>query len=128
MKFFIYIGIILVLFTCVQKEAIMSQSKFRKKTPDNKYTSCLLIEKEFVNKIGKSPGFKELYLRCSIQDYFIKLCESRVSLEQLKKYIGSGITVEMKILNGNWDICPGDDQRAQSRTGPYVIINKIKDL
>ena len=91
------------------------------------FYSCELIEKEFVNKIGKSGGFKELFLRCSVQDYFIKICESKVTTEQLKKYLNSGIKVEMQIKNGNWDICEYTLEPQQSRIGEYAIITKIID-
>lgn len=95
------------------------------KSPDNVGTSCELIEKSFINKGGKVTEYTELYLRCSVQDYFIKLCESEVTKEELKKYLDKGITVEMEIKDGMWDHCNDDPSYAQSRTGTYVIINKI---
>jgi len=88
-------------------------------------TSCQLIEKEFTNKGGKVTGYKELYLRCSVQDYFIKICEGNVSVKDLKPYINSSITVEMEIRNGIWDHCDENPAYSQSRTGPYVIIKSI---
>ena len=88
-------------------------------------TSCLLIEKDFTNKGGKVTEYKELYLRCSVQDYFIKICESNVSLEDLKPYIGKGITVDMEVKMGMWDHCNENPAYDQSRTGPYAVIKSI---
>ncbi len=91
----------------------------------SEYTSCQLVEKEFVNKGGKITEYKELYLRCSIQDYFIKICEGKITLKELEKYIDKGITVEMEIKDGMWDHCSDDPAYAQSRMGTYVVIHKI---
>lgn len=101
-------------------------SAVREKKTESFYT-CELIEKEFVNKIGNPSGVKELYLRCSVQDYFIKICESKVTSEELKKHLNSGIKVEIEIKNGRWDICEYTLERQQSRIGEYVVITKIID-
>lgn len=97
-------------------------------------TSGLIVEKEFVNKIGKSAGFKEMYFRLSVQDYFIKFCESKVSKEELKEYLekhstqsilgDKSITLEVEVVEGAWDICDYSE-RVQSRIGKYVIIHRI---
>jgi len=88
-----------------------------------------LIEKEFRNKIGKSGGFKELYLRCSMQDYFIKLCECEVGKNDLLPFVGKGIAVKGEIVDfGEWDICPDSkDKYLQSRIGSYLVIQEILD-
>ena len=88
-------------------------------------TTCLLVRKNFVNKVAKVMEHSELYLRCSSQDYFIKFCESEVSPQQLKPYIDQSITVDMEIRFGMWDHCSDDPAYAQSRTGPYVVIKSI---
>jgi hypothetical protein len=92
---------------------------------DSKTTTCQLIEKEFINKGGKVTQYKELYLRCSIQDYFIKICAGNVTAEELRPYINNGIEVEMEIKEGMWDHCNDNLAYAQSRIGTYVVINKI---
>lgn len=89
------------------------------------YTSCQIVEKIFRNKAGKVLGDTELYLRCSVQDYFIKFCESEVSKEEISKYINSGVTVEMEVRDGEWDSCPAQTFPVQSRVGVYVVIKKI---
>ncbi len=87
-------------------------------------TTCQLVEKDSKSKNGKVVG-KDLYLRCSIQDYFIKFCESDVTRSDLEKYIDRGITVKMEILQGEWDNCSDQDYPVQSRVGTYVAIKEI---
>jgi hypothetical protein len=101
-----------------------SQTKTPSKT-NVTTTGCEVVEKAFVNKGGKTSEFKELYLRCSIQDYFIKFCESKVPLKKMKKYINQGLTVTYEVREGEWDICEGDPEM-QSRIGTYAIVLKIK--
>ena len=89
------------------------------------YTSCQVVEKGFINKGGKTTGHMELYLRCSIQDYFIKFCESEVNKRDVAKYLNAGITVDMEIREGEWDSCPDEEFPVQSRVGFYAVIKKI---
>ena len=88
-------------------------------------TNCLLIEKEFINKGGDATGDMELYLRCSMDDYFIKLCESNVTRKELEKYLDRGIAVTMDIKEGEWDNCSDGEYPVQSRVGKYVVISSI---
>lgn len=112
-----------LLFACASATT-QETTKFHEKKLGEPNT-CQLIEKEFVNKGGKITEYKELYLRCSIQDYFIKLCESKVTKKELEKYLNKGITIEMEIKEGMWDHCNDNPAYAQSRVGNYVIIKKI---
>ena len=101
------------------------QSMSVDKVADQGHLTCQLVEKEYVNRMGKSSGLKELYLRCSIQDYFIKICESDVIKDALIPYLNKGIKVKVTILDGDWDICPNEEHELQSRVGKYVIIHEI---
>jgi hypothetical protein len=105
----------------ISKEA----SKIGAMNPNSKTIQCYLIEKEFINKGGKITSYKELYLRCSIQDYFIKICAGNVNAEQLKPYINAGIEVEMEIREGMLDHCSDNLAHVQSRIGTYAVIKKI---
>ena len=72
---------------------------------------------------------KEYYIRCSVQDYFIKFCESELSKELLLKYFDPNklinpITFKGKIVHGLLDSCP-DKPNAESRTGYYVQISSL---
>ena len=87
-------------------------------------TSGLLIEKSSLSKNGNELG-SDLYLRCSIQDYFIKFCESSVTKDELFPFVNQGITVEMETQFGELDRCPNDPQEIQSRIGTYAIIHKL---
>ncbi len=107
-----------------------------KKAVDNVYPTkteskpniynCQLIEKEFINKGGKMGDYKELYLSCSVQDYFIKFCESSITKKDLEPYINKGITVQIEIKDGMWDSCNSGLEQVQSRMGTYIIIKAIK--
>ena len=88
-------------------------------------TACVLIEKTSFSKRGTALDSGELYLRCSIQDYFIKFCESNVTKEELLPFRNQGITVEMEVRNGEWDRCPNSQQEVQSRIGAYAVIHKL---
>ena len=105
---------------------LICYGQVEKRNTNSGITSCLLVEKSFMSKSGDGTEIKELYLSCSIQDYYIKICESAVTREELSKYIGSGIGVKMEIIDGTWDICDGDPLEKQSRTGRYVIIHSIE--
>lgn len=119
---FLY-GSIMIFGSCKNTQTTNNIAINEKKASE--YTSCQLVEKEFVNKGGKITEYKELYLRCSIQDYFIKICEGKITLKELEKYIDKGITVEMEIKDGLWDHCSDVPAYAQSRMGTYVVIHKI---
>lgn len=90
--------------------------------------SCQVIEMTTRNKRGQEMG-TDLYLRCSVADYFIKFCESAVSREEVEPYlsddiIGGGITVRLQLREGEWDSC-GEADMVQSRIGPYAVIAEI---
>ncbi|CAG0951353.1 MAG: hypothetical protein HND27_02435 [Bacteroidetes bacterium] len=121
--FLVFYSLVLLTTSCkVQKK---ENIPLREKDPNNPYTACELIEIAFENKIGKIQPYKEYYLRCSMQDYFIKLCESSVKSDELKPFLNKGITVEMEIREGLWDKCNSDFEQVQSRTGKYVVIKRI---
>ncbi len=86
---------------------------------------CQLIKKPFILKNGKATDREEFYLRCSVADYFIKICESSVAAEELEKLVGKGLDAEIEIVNGSWDICEDDPEQMQSRIGEYAIIKKM---
>lgn len=121
----IFIAFIIVLFYSCNNRIITSKNQELNKKPKAKYTTCVLVEKSFINKAGKISEQKELHLQCSIQDYFIKICAGKVTSKELKKHINKAITVDMEIKEGFWDHCSDNLSYPQSRTGTYVVINKI---
>lgn len=97
-------------------------------TSNHQILTGQIVKKTHVNKAGKTFYYYDLYLRCSVQDYFIKFCESDVTQDEIDSFSGlraDAITVEAEIRDGNWDICPGDEGEIQSRIGEYVVIYKI---
>ncbi len=116
---------ILFIFILSCQEKLVTTTQSRVKDPNAKYTTCVLVEKTFVNKGGKMGDFTELYLQCSIQDYFIKICAGEVTTKELRKHLNQGITLDMEIRDGMWDHCSTDLAHAQSRMGTYVVIHKI---
>ncbi|MCB0409599.1 MAG: hypothetical protein KDD29_05230, partial [Flavobacteriales bacterium] len=89
--FFLFLLISFLIVSSCKNTQTTNDLPLSEKKP-SKYTTCQLVEKEFINKGGKITEYKELYLRCSIQDYFIKICEGKVTLKELEKYIDKGIT------------------------------------
>ncbi len=98
---------------------------------DNKVIfSAPLVLKTFVKKNGERTDLKEWYIQRSIQDYFVKFCESEVSREELETYLSDPSNplkvakLEVEFRKGNWDICD-DNELMQSRVGEYAIIHRI---
>ena len=96
----------------------------RLKSPDDKSMTGHIVEKPFVNKVNQPTGVMELYFRASIQDYFIKFCESELTREELEPFIDKAVTVNADVVDGEWDNCDGIDMQ-QSRMGRYMIIKKL---
>lgn len=92
--------------------------------------SAPVVTHNFVQKNGVQTDRKEYYLELSVQDYFIKFCESQVSKEEVESYLAKqngtikSIKVEMEYRNGLWDVCKGNEPE-QSRSGPYVVLYQI---
>ena len=100
-------------------------------TQNGQINTGQIVSIKLVSKGGKISEQEDLYFRLSIQDYFIKFCESDVSLTDIQPYIQSeneisSVTLEIEIKEGEWDNCnlPGN---VQSRTGFYVVIKNILD-
>ena len=126
---------IICLFTwpCLgQKKANMSKNKTKDiSTGERKLIiSTPVVIKNFVEKNAELTEHQEMYLQRSVQDYYIKFCESKISREDLENHLSSMdkeikiSTLEVEFLDGYWDICD-DNFEQQSRKGEYVIIHRI---
>ena len=97
---------------------------------DTQIISAPIVKKNFVKKNNEVTDHEEYFVRRSIQDYFVKFCESNVDRVELQDYLdhlGDDLkvaTLEVEIRNGNWDICD-DNLEQQSRIGEYMIIHRI---
>ena len=89
-----------------------------------------IVKKNFVNKAGKTTDHVEYYIRRSIQDYYVKFCESNVSIKELNEKLENiegdikTLQLEVEFRKGEWDICDGNHD-IQSRIGEYAVILKI---
>jgi hypothetical protein len=94
-----------------------------------KVISAPIVEKPFYNKVGEKTEITEFYIQQSIQDYFIKFCESKVTKKQLESALYKiespikTLTVKIEIREGEWDRC--EDYPVQSRIGKYVVLLDI---
>lgn len=107
------------------KESTNSMQK-KAQDPDKFMLSGHIVQKDFIKKNGQSAGYTELYFSASVQDYFIKFCESKITKKDLEPFIDQVVTVHVEIQDGNWDICPDDPAEMQSRTGAYIIIKALR--
>ncbi len=92
--------------------------------------SCPIVKNKFVKKNGEITDRDEYYLERSIQNYFIKFCESKVSQEEIDAYLEQHkddfiqtIKVEVAFRTGAWDQCEGKE--VESRMGEYVVLYRI---
>ena len=89
-----------------------------------------IVLKNFMKKNGAITNQGEWYLRRSIQDYYIKFCESavdRMALEQHLEGLSGMIkapTLEVEFREGYWDLCDPAEMH-QSRVGDYVVVHRI---
>jgi hypothetical protein len=100
-------------------------------TGDGKYIiSAPIVKKSFVQKNGNETEFSEYYVQRSVQDYFIKFCEGKVTVAELEKHLKKekgdikSLTLEIEIKDGLWDSCD-ENNMVQSRTGEYIVIHRI---
>jgi len=106
------------------------EQKIKTNSPKKFILTAPIVQKEFKNKIGKHTKQKEYYLQASIQDYYIKFCESSISHKDLENHLSSltglikAVTLEIEYRDGFWDIC-NEKMEQQSRSGKYVIIHRI---
>ena len=104
-----------------------------KDSPTNHGTYIIkapIVFKNFVKKNGQVTDKKEIYIQRSIQDYFVKFCESKINREELENTLAGihgeikAVTLEVEFLDGYWDICD-ENFSQQSRMGKYIVIHRI---
>lgn len=127
---------LVIFFSCNSSKETTETNTPINKTADVKTTgnrviiSAPIVPKTFVKKNGEETDIMEYYVSRSIQDYFIKFCESEVTLQDLEKVMYhedeslNTLKLEVEFKNGEWDSCD-ELNRVQSRTGEYVVIYRI---
>ena len=115
--------------SCSPKAIVPNDSACAEET-NTEIITVPVVMKKFVKKNSKITDYDEYYLERSIQDYFIKFCESKVTQKELEvalKKVRSPIktlTLKVEFKEGFWDSCE-EGVMVQSRTGGYVIIHQI---
>lgn len=122
---------ILILNSCsmTNKNMQSSNSNLYPKIADG-ILRCEIIALPYINKANKiDERISDYYLRCSVDDYFIKFCEWKANKEQIIAHykpnkITNPIAVKANIVFGEWDNCDST-VIAQSRVEKYVQIVEI---
>lgn len=126
MRYFILLVFLILLAGCGSTKTTTEGSQ---KATSYETITAPIVEKEFYNKAGKATGIMEYYVQRSVQDYYIKFCESEVDRKELEQALSKvegpiqQLTLTIEILEGEWDSCDGNP--VQSRIGSYVVIKKI---
>ena len=131
--FSVFIIALSILFSCsTSKEKTSQQNNVSDKNPAEKsyLITAPIVKKNFVNKAGRTTDHIEYYIQQSIQDYFVKFCESHVSIKELNEKLENiegdikVLQLEVEMRDGHWDICDGNHE-IQSRIGEYMVILKV---
>lgn len=128
--------ILFLIFIYFNSSCISQNVNTMKKNKVDKNGKAIItapvVVKNFIKKNGQPTGIKEFYVRRSVQDYFIKFCESNISKEDLEKHLEKSndliktLTLEVEFEEGSWDICDGNYEQ-QSRIGKYIVIHRVID-
>ena len=127
MKNAIYI-VLLVSALCSCSSTKVKHSENQSKS--QKTITAPIVEKHFYNKVGEKMDQTEYYIQQSIQDYFIKFCESKVTREDLETALSKiespikTLTVKVEFREGLWDSC--GENEVQSLIGKYVVLHGIE--
>lgn len=72
----------------------------------------------------------EFYFRIEGINYFVKLSESKVNVDELKKHINKTVIIEGVIKSGPWEDMKGttitsNEYPEKPRSGMYITIDKV---
>lgn len=133
---FLLVYMFLIASACKPQQVQTKMEPHKKSTnssADNRYIlNAIIVKKQGYNKAGKALEQQDYYIRMSVQDYFIKFCESNINKATLEKALEPQadafqtiIKLEISYEDGLWDAC--DNHEVQSRIGPYVVIHRIME-
>lgn len=128
-QFSLLFFLIVVLNCCASPEKVVVKNP-EKQSDSTQIISAPIVEKSFYSKAGKKTDYTEFYIQQSVQDYFIKFCESKVTREELESALSKidspikTLTVKVEFREGHWDSC--DDYEMQSRVGKYAVLLGIE--
>lgn len=130
MKVYFFSIIYLFVFSFCSSPKKSVENTSEKQSKSEKTVTAPIVEKHFYNKIGEKMEQTEYYIQQSVQDYFIKFCESKVTREELESALAKiespikTLTLKIEIRDGEWDRC--ENYPVQSRIGAYAVILEIK--
>lgn len=118
---------VVCLFPSCDSPSEVMQKPIEKKAqdPEKFVLTGELIRKGLIKKNGMETGYTDLYIRASVQDYYIKFCESEVDRGVLEPLVGQVISIHVVIKSGLWDDCNESETEVQSRTGNYVVVKEL---
>ena len=131
---FTSIIITLIFSSCTTKEEIVKNKTPMKTRSEGKFiVSAPIVLKggDGAIGIGGNTEKKDMYVQQSVQDYYIKFCESTVTREEMEKALKKEkdlikvLKLEIEYKDGNMDVCPQDPRSIAGRKGRYVIVHRI---
>ena len=132
-KFYIVLLILSVILSCERKNnnaVNINKTKDKMPVENRRIISAPIVRKPFIKKNGEKTNRMEFYLRRSIQDYFIKICECKVDENELSAHVPINsdeihtLRMDIEFRNGAWDDCDPNEEN-ESRMGEYAVIHRI---
>jgi len=134
-KAFFTVCLVLMVLPLVSFGQEEERKSTKRKKGKTQTITAPLVKKEMQSKNGQGTGQEELYLQLSKGDVFIKFCESSIEAGNFERLLvgmedDEALTVEVEVefKEGAWDICEGDPEDKQSRTGEYVIVHTVSEV
>lgn len=109
---------------------IMTKEKDQESSNNRVIITAPITKSHKPDALGKPSAISEFYINRSIQDYYIKFCESSVSLQEFESKYDSmtnliiTMRLEVTFKSGNWDNCPNHPVDGD-RHGEYVVLHQI---
>jgi hypothetical protein len=121
-----------ILFSCGSSgkiENVKSSEEAKNMIGKSYFITARIAEKTRIIK-GETQAKSNFFLERSIQDYFIKFCESNVSRAELESYMENQrasikiLHAEVEYREGEWDRCE-EMGKVATRKGAYIIILRL---
>lgn len=126
--------IVLLIFSIsiFGQNSVNSKNKNFNSMPEKNHEEIILLKgkivvKNYINKANRKFDYKEYYFESedsskTIQNYFIKSFENKITKQALDSINNQPISIKAILKNGLWDT---NDPSVQSRFGNYIILVEI---